>query len=720
MQLAAVKPINDQIKALQKKIDDQIQALQRKIAHKVKVPIKLTDDDLNTTLSVKALQDISARLAKIHKILNVSRYNLVFIGQVGAGKTTSICHLFNLVQEIEDTQPKGNTKIKKVKELLSTGSGRSTICEVVLQSGEETWIEIEPYEDKELQQLIEDFGLWIWHKARPESIKKQVEIPPAELLRAIRNIVALPETVINGKIHDQALEFACGFTINQYADFQRSLLDRGKLANRNETKLRPPTNSYMSTEKARHEKLWISKTFQALNVANLPNFSIPKKIHIHLAPYLLDFAQYSRFGNIIDTRGLDLATKDRRDLASYIRENDNAICIFTEKFPSAPANIIQIVGKYLTATASDIDTKFALLVMPRKGEPEKVIGADGQAVEDMEEGTALRRATIENAFQNEGIDFVAKNILFYDALHCYLGDGRIDRNIEGYDPNTSREHIFASIEQIIANREQKLIGELAVLEDQFQQIVRSNWSKNESTLVENAAQKVGNLHNIPTLTSTFSEKFINMLPEHHSTLHATNKRYGHYASKGIDIYFNGRYLAEALVRQSTKGAKEEILQILKSVESSATPDSKLHPLLQRLRHQIDENYEGIAIALSNTIETVLSEKVLSPQDYNNSVFWRNVIDRWGEGNGYKADVLKRYRQQVGSIDKTLNDLIQTEWGNRVVQPILDFLGEAAPFLQKPDPLSITGTTATGMISPVAESFDKSRISARILSQSILN
>ena len=167
--------------------------------------------------------------------------------------------------------------------------------------------------------------------------------------------MALPEVLSNGKMRDIALEFAEGFPLDRYADFKQELIDRGQLDRRVETEIFP-------TAVERDEKLWLNQIFQALNVAKLPNFSIPKRIHLNISKQILDFSNYPRFGSIIDTRGLDLATKDRRDLAHYIRKTDDSICIFTERFPSAPSNVIQIIGKYLTQTAKDLNTKFTLLV----------------------------------------------------------------------------------------------------------------------------------------------------------------------------------------------------------------------------------------------------------------------------------------------------------------------------------------------------------------------
>ena len=186
--------------------------------------------------------------------------------------------------------------------------------------------------------------------------------------------------------------FASYFTIDRYDDFKQELIQRGKLSARTETNIRP--------DRDLDEKLWLGEVFQFLNVAKLANFSIPKRIYLNLSDKILDFS-HQRIGNVIDTRGLDLATKDRRDLACYIRESDESICVFTERFPSAPANVIQIIGKYLTPTSKDINTKIALLVMPRQGEPEKVIGADGRAVDDLEQGLALRKANIDNVFSQK-------------------------------------------------------------------------------------------------------------------------------------------------------------------------------------------------------------------------------------------------------------------------------------------------------------------------------
>jgi hypothetical protein len=622
------------------------------------------------SISTQAIKNISLRLEKIEKILQVQRYNLVFIGQVGTGKTTAICHLFGLVQESKKIVGTKGKSVIKYQELLSTGSGKTTICEVVIRPALHTFIEIDPYEDAEIHQLIDDFGLWVWQKVHPEERKKKVEIPPNELLRAIRNIVALPEVMQEGKLVDQALRFAGDFAAHNYQNFKKALMERSQLEQRLETRIEAA-----STEPDMVQ--WVSKNFQAINVAKLPNFSIPKRIYLNLASSILDFSKYPSIGNIVDTRGLDLGTKDRRDLNKYIREDDNTICIFVDRFSSAPGNTINIIGKYLTPTSQYIDSKFSLLVLPRKGEPEKILGGDGIAVDNVYEGIALRRANIDNVFTNESIGFVAENIIFYDALRCYLDDGTMHPYYEMSDITSDRDRILAEINNLINKRERELIEEVTVLINQFHLIKQAeNPNKQENQLALEIKKKLSSLERILPITSDFTEDYTNNLAAlHHMVLRATNNRYGCYELRGVDIYFSGRSLAEKVARSQTNNLKLEVLNSINLAQTQTILNSQMWISLQRLHSQVSENYEGLVIELGRKIEGVLTIKTLAPQSYENSEFWQKVIDRWGQGSGYKNDVLSCYNNQVKSIEIILASLIITAWQENLIKPALIFLGD---------------------------------------------
>jgi hypothetical protein len=629
------------------------------------------------SISTQAIKNISLRLEKIEKILQVQRYNLAFIGQVGTGKTTAICHLFGLVQKIKKIVGTKEKSVIKYQELLSTGSGKTTICEVVIRPALHTFIEIDPYEYAEIYQLIDDFGFWIWQKVHPEESKKKVEIPPNELLRAIRNVLALPEIMQEGKLVDQAVQFAKSFVDHNYQSFKESLIKRAQLEQRLETRIEAESTEPDIVQ-------WVSQNFQAINVAKLPNFSIPKRIYLNLASSILDFSKYPNIGSIVDTRGLDLGTKDRRDLNKYIREDDNTICIFVDRFSSAPGNTIDIIGKYLTATSQYIDSKFSLLVVPRKGEPEKILGGDGIQVGTVYEGIALRRANIDNVFTNEGISFVSENIIFYDALHCYLDDSTMHPYYDKSDITSDQGRVLEEISNMINNRECKLVEEVTTLINQFHLIKQAEQpNEQEKHLILEVKKKLSSPGEFLPNANYFTENYINNLAAlHHMVLRATNNRYGRYEMRSVDLYFNGRSLAEKIASLQTKNLKLEILNSIALAQAEIVSNSQMWIFLERLHSQISENYETIVIELGQKIEDVLTITTLAPQSYEDSEFWQTVIDRWGQGTGYKQDVLSYYESQIKSIEMVLMNSIITDWQEDLIKPALIFLGDTDKFTNK--------------------------------------
>jgi hypothetical protein len=261
-------------------------------------------------------------------------------------------------------------------------------------------------------------------------------------------------------------------------------------------------------------------------------------------------------------------------------------------------------------------------------------------------------------------------------LPCYLDDCTLNPYCDLSDIKAEKEYILTKIEEIIVDREQKLQQEIVVLSEQVANIAAAiHLTPIEDSIIVSIKQKIHNLSELNIDDCNFADSYIKMLPDHASVLRATNNRYGQYDLRDIDIYFNGRSLTEGLVRWHTRQFKAEILQEVEYVGSEIEIDSSLHPILNRLRHQIDENYEVLVINLGEKIETLLANQILAPQDYNGSVFWQKVIGRWGQGSGYKSDVLSVYNQQVASIDTNFASEIKTAWREQIIQPILIFLGE---------------------------------------------
>lgn len=624
-------------------------------------------------IAIKALGGTLQRLQRIECMLNVPQYDLVFIGQVGAGKTTAICHLFDLVEPYDGTikLASGTTKtVPKVRELLSTGSGQTTICEVIIKPAAQTYLEIEPYDRQNLEELIREFAWYTWLKAHPRPDENGAQPPPTELMRAIRNVVDLNViTTAEGRV-DHAAEFVKKFGENQFDAFQAAVIQRARLDERIQTTIHPDAAAQQS-ENA--EKAWARKMFELLNLAKLPTVSIPKKIFLHADARLFNLdGEFSRFGAIIDTKGMDVG-QSREDLDNYIRNNDSTLCIFAEKFPPAPANVADLIERHLVS--QDIATKFALFVMPHKGEPAKVVGKDGP-VGDHDEGIALRRATIDAAFTSRKIDFIPDNVLFYDALQGYLPDGRLDQDYDQADVIADRNRVFTEFQRIIERREAILWDEVQALNTNFEALNREEYglSFQDKDLLNFARDKVKGYQSLDFVTANnFIRDYIGLWDtssRHFMSLRATNNRFGRYEPRSIDVYYDAVPIAEKLARQMMDKPKNDMLETVQVIGQNGSED--LGRLMQMLEVQIKADYQTLIVMIGKEVRALLEGKVLAPQGYN-SDFWRHTIERWGQGAGYRADVLGMYTTEIQGVQKYLKERMSNLWAEYVGN-ILSFLG----------------------------------------------
>ncbi|WP_257236263.1 hypothetical protein [Nostoc sp. 'Peltigera malacea cyanobiont' DB3992] len=142
-------------------------------------------------ICINNLKSKLERLDEIEKILSIEKYKIAFIGTIGQGKTTAICHLFNLISDFNVSKTIANKprNVIETKELLSTGAGKTTICEVIIKSAEKTYIEIEPYTVDEMENLIFEFCDYIADKDNANPDKRI--IISQEIERAIRNVTEM-------------------------------------------------------------------------------------------------------------------------------------------------------------------------------------------------------------------------------------------------------------------------------------------------------------------------------------------------------------------------------------------------------------------------------------------------------------------------------------------------------------------------------------------------
>ena len=123
-------------------LNQQIVSLQNNLMEEIGKIDEITN--IYQHLRKSALESKLERLHNIEKALAIEKYALVFIGTIGVGKTTAICHLYNLMVSSRWKMIIRRKVAQKLQELLSTGSGRTTISEVIIKPSEVSRIEIEP------------------------------------------------------------------------------------------------------------------------------------------------------------------------------------------------------------------------------------------------------------------------------------------------------------------------------------------------------------------------------------------------------------------------------------------------------------------------------------------------------------------------------------------------------------------------------------------------
>ena len=245
------------------------------------------------------------------KKLNKTEFSVAFIGKIGAGKTSAICK----VSGLQYTDQKG-----EIVDILRTGAGRTTVCEVRIEHAPKISIRVEPLPSEEVMHVVHNFAEFIWKKSKRNVLDNEEggNLLSAELTRCIRNMLGLTDDQKkseDGKYrsYDKAVDLALNCeSIAQLKELMYECLD---LEKRVENELWP------NESEAKNWHSWLKENFAKVNDGKSKSISIPLLITIN-GPFPL-----IRNGNtwkVIDTKGID----------SYIRREDIRQILDTEEiFP---------------------------------------------------------------------------------------------------------------------------------------------------------------------------------------------------------------------------------------------------------------------------------------------------------------------------------------------------------------------------------------------------
>ncbi|MEH1866570.1 MAG: hypothetical protein V7K69_16410 [Nostoc sp.] len=642
-------------------------------------------------ICINNLKSKLERLDEIEKILSIEKYKIAFIGTIGQGKTTAICHLFNLISDFNVSKTIANKprNVIETKELLSTGSGKTTICEVIIKAAENTYIEIEPYTVDEMENLIFEFCDYIADKDKGNPQADQKTIISKEIERAIRNVTQMKlrsQTINDGdkkktEIIDQAKE---EFDLLGFDDFKKLALNNARLESR--------TTNKVEFDHQKHEQEWIKNTFAAINNVELKEFAIPRKIYLYVSYDVLSGSNLSHFDSVVDTKGLD-ENPIRKDLHKYI-ESQDTICLFVTPFNAAPeANISKLIGYHLTSKSKDFHHRFVTLVLPHKNEPERVNGCDG----DRDTGIQIRKEEIQSTFKRLNLDFLLENILFYDAFRYYHDDiVKLNEIYDKEDVQADKNEFIEAIADVVERRRNILLDEINNIQESFTKIKNGDALTNiEIKAIENAIQNIKGLRDLSKRVQSFlfhdkgqDKGFVAKYVEHYrthykawNTKHAIHRNFGYYEPRNIDIYYDMRVFAEGrnedeMLRKFTNQPKQELENILNELTSA---NESLKTFIPELVIQLNSFYDNFISEVGVKVQYEAIRK-LSPQN-EDSEFWTALIKEKGKiqlpGENYTKNVCRTLKNEL-ETEQSLNTFLEIKAGEywaELVTKILSFFGE---------------------------------------------
>jgi len=634
-----------------------------------------SENNVYEHLRKKSLESKLKRLVKIEEIFQIEKHNIVFIGTIGVGKTTAICHLFNLIGDFEkeDNTTKIKKTIKYVDSLLSTGSGRTTISEVIIKQSNKTYIEIEPYPKEKLESMIIEFCENLYNENDGQKAESTISV---EMERAIRSIINLKKNQKikdkngNEKTVDIAEETAKKIPIEELKTlaFKNANLDSRKFTQL-ESKLICPEDAI--------ESKWLNQTFEKINKGEEKTFSIPKKIFVYVSNKILKESELSLFNSIIDTKGID-ENPIRPDLREYIEKEEN-ICLFTTSFNDSPeANVRELMKFSLTQRSKNYEQRFICLVLPHKGEPEKENDSDGT----WDGGIKTRKSVIKNVFQNANLEFLEDNIIFYDALRCYDSKGRKDQDFEDSDIQDFKNEVIYSIYYSIDRRYEILLREIETINERFLKIKNGQGLSDE--VLQSITLTIGKIRDLKSLNSKIPgfvyDEFISKYVEYYAlrypawnTKDAIHRRLGTFEERGFDTYFDAKIIAEGIEEDEMlkKFTSEIYIELVDYINTLGEKNEDIQSLTSEIIKRLSTYYDTFVESVGDDFQKYLRDK------NENNTFWFELISRRGKGSGYNADVCTMLSRKLEYVDnrisasRVLQEKAENNW-RKLIDKVLSF------------------------------------------------
>ncbi len=584
------------------------------------------------------------RLTEFGEFLLRLDHKIVYVGEIGVGKTTAACRQAGLVLDAEVAQD-----LKGM--LLDTGGGRTTLCEVVVRRGERFAIQVDPLPDEEVYRLAGELCRAIVERRDADATSDASSDfkPPEEVERALRNMAGLLRPSRRKgmpPVADPASELATQFTSHE--DFNAEFASKLTLWRRTRRKIE------FDGSDERAGRQWLRETFTAINNGRHAEFSLPGRIALSVPFSPIEGTTFDM--SLIDTRGVD-GSAIRPDIVAQIKDR-RALTLLCSKWGSAPDTALQDLLRHGAETEVDPDlfSHVAILVLARSGDALSMRNDSGESAGDAEEGYEIKKAHVEDALQR--INLLGTDVRIFDAanddastLTSYLVS-KIGA-LRSAQANNARLTIDA-IDHMLQNVEQA------------QALAALNEINNDLLIFAERHKR------LKASRQPFHGRLIDAVESRHPrTVWAATRRAGSFWN--FDMY---QHLGDGAAADAKSRASQAIAGLREIIANRLADPTfeSAHTFLAQVVDDIDRWEADLVRAARHHADTVF-KPVLSAD----AALWAACEDKYGRGLSYKEEVkalLKSWFEEREELQDEIEKQLQRAWTLAVQTPLRTAAGVA--------------------------------------------
>jgi transcriptional regulator with XRE-family HTH domain len=541
------------------------------------------------------VQSLRKRLIVTAQFLYRADHNIAWVGDLGVGKTTALSFLTNLLIP----GPAG-----QLRSVFPTGSGRMTVCEVVIKAAPAFGIAADCLKNDEVRLLVAELV---------EGLKKKGESGvTTEIDRVLRNMSKLNRTStvsVDGKriFADPIREMLSS------CDDTDILVDRIVL----KMNLEQRTQSQLIlSQDDQHGIAWLAENVSKINHGQHSGFSVPSRITVLMPSKLLRNSRYQI--SVIDTKGVEGITQ-RTDLDAHI-DDPRTITVLCSKFADAPGATAFSKLREIKDSGSDaVDRgRLCLLVLPRDGEAKNVVDDSGSTPETVDDGYLIREDQIRQAFAKEDLKDIP--VMFFDVSR--------DSAQDIWEKLSQR---IGSLRDIHHGRTDRLVEAASRL------MANADVARSQQARIRIAKMTTMLKKRLGSLPSSVRPAHHNLIAQarrvHPSSLAASMNRKGEWDNFAIHHILGVGVRADANAR--TLDPFVRIDEQLATLVDEFKQLADIQQLLASLRDEAsDWRQEFLAQAL------VVGRTAFKPYLDDAVDLWHRCVARWGGGSGYREDVSK--------------------------------------------------------------------------------